>query len=124
MGETSSVLLIEDDVALGRQVVLHLRKVGLSPVWWRRGRPVDDDDLSVLSLVVLDLMLPGLSGLDVLRAIRSRSDVPVLVISARRDGPTTVRALELGADDYVHKPFWPEELLARVQTSADGKVGA
>jgi DNA-binding response OmpR family regulator len=64
--------------------------------------------------VILDLMLPGLHGLDVLKRLREECDVPVLVLSARNETPDKVRALKLGADDYVTKPFWPEELLARV----------
>jgi two-component system response regulator MtrA len=67
-----------------------------------------------LNLVVLDLMLPGRYGLDVLKDLRTFSDVPVLVLSARNDKEDKVRALKLGADDYLTKPFWPEELLARV----------
>jgi DNA-binding response OmpR family regulator len=60
-------------------------------------------------------MLPGAHGLDVLKKLRQESDVPVLVLSARNDTRDKVRALELGADDYVTKPFWPEELVARIQ---------
>lgn len=60
-------------------------------------------------------MLPGAHGFDVLKRLRGESEVPVLVLSARNDTQDKVRALELGADDYVTKPFWPEELLARVR---------
>src|SRR6185436_19780356 len=66
------------------------------------------------ALAILDLMLPGAFGLDVLKHLRTQSDLPVLVLSAKNDTAVKVRALELGADDYVTKPFWPEELLARV----------
>ena len=59
-------------------------------------------------------MLPGAFGLVVLKKIRSQSDVPVLVLSAKTDATVTVRALDMGADDYLIKPFWPEELVARV----------
>jgi DNA-binding response OmpR family regulator len=59
-------------------------------------------------------MLPGTHGLDILKELRQHSDLPVLVLSARNETKDKVRALELGADDYVTKPFWPEELLARV----------
>ena len=67
-----------------------------------------------VDLVVLDLMLPGAYGLDMLKDLRTVSDVPVLVLSARLDTADKVRALKLGADDYMTKPFWPEELLERV----------
>ena len=109
-----TILLIEDDDALGRQVVGHLRKAGFSTVWWRRGRTIDAADYREIVLVVLDLMLPGVTGFDILKKIREDSDVPVLVLSARQDSSDKVRALQLGADDYVTKPFWPEELLERV----------
>jgi two-component system response regulator MtrA len=62
------------------------------------------------ALVILDLMLPGAHGFDVLKALRASSEVPVLVLSARVDTHDKVRALALGADDYMTKPFWPEEL--------------
>ena len=61
------------------------------------------------SLMILDLMLPGAYGLDVLKHLRSDCDIPVLVLSARNDTSDKVRALQLGADDFVTKPFWPDE---------------
>jgi two-component system KDP operon response regulator KdpE len=66
-------------------------------------------------LVILDLLLPGLSGLDVCRALRAASTVPILVLSARGEEQTKVQALDLGADDYLTKPFGMDELLARVR---------
>jgi DNA-binding response OmpR family regulator len=66
-------------------------------------------------LVILDLMLPGLSGIEVSEAIRAQSGVPILVLSARGEEQTKVRALDLGADDYLTKPFGIDELLARVR---------
>jgi len=109
------VLLIEDDEALGRQVVDHLEKAGFQAIWWRRGRTIDASDYRDIALVILDLMLPGVAGLDILKQLRKDSDVPVLVLSARQDSNDKVRALKLGADDYVTKPFWPEELIERVR---------
>jgi two-component system response regulator MtrA len=109
------VLLVEDDVRLGRQVVSHLEGVGLRVRWLRDGDEALLEDPSPYALVVLDLMLPGAYGLDVLKRYRSRCEVPVMILSARNDTPDKVRALGLGADDYVTKPFWPEELVARVQ---------
>ena len=109
------MLLIEDDEALGRQVVDQLGAAGLSAVWWRRGRFIDPSDHRDLALVILDLMLPGVPGLDILKRLREASEVPVLVLSARQDSRDKVLALRLGADDYVTKPFWPEELIERVR---------
>lgn len=111
---THRILLIEDDEKLGRQILDQLREAGFAPRWIQRG----DEALAVHArdhdLVILDLMLPGAFGLDVLKRLRSQSDLPVVVLSAKSDTGVKVRALELGADDYVTKPFWPEELIARI----------
>jgi DNA-binding response OmpR family regulator len=109
------ILVVEDDDALGRQIVDRLGGAGFDVEWRRSGSEALGDDPSRYALVVLDLMLPGAHGLDVLKRFRQEADTPVLVLSARNETPTKVRALELGADDYVTKPFWPEELVARVQ---------
>jgi two-component system response regulator MtrA len=109
------VLVVEDDAALGAQLVAQLERAGFKVRWLRDGDAARDVDLDGMRLVVLDLMLPGTYGLDLLRLFRGRSEVPVLVLTARNETADKVRALELGADDYVTKPFWPEELVARVQ---------
>lgn len=111
----ATVLLFEDDEPIGRQVADHLRKAEFTTVWWKRGRLVSEEDVRGVTLVVLDLMLPEVAGLDVLRRLREVSDVPVIVLSARQDAHDKVRALQLGADDYMTKPFWPEELLERIR---------
>jgi DNA-binding response OmpR family regulator len=108
------VVLVEDDERLGGQVRDTLEGAGYDAVWLRDGRQATREAVGDASLVILDLMLPGLHGLDVLKRLREECDVPVLVLSARNETPDKVRALKLGADDYVTKPFWPEELLARV----------
>jgi two-component system, OmpR family, KDP operon response regulator KdpE len=71
-------------------------------------------------VVVLDLGLPDLDGIEVLRRIRQESDVPVIVLSARHETPEKIRALDEGADDYVTKPFGIPELLARAQSTPSG----
>ena len=110
------ILLVEDDAKLGRQVSDNLTTAGYGVTWLTRGDEARAHDLAPYALVILDLMLPGAHGFDVLKAIRGdRHQVPVLVLSARLDASDKVRALELGADDYLTKPFWPEELLARVK---------
>ena len=112
---SARILLIEDDEALGAQVVEHLRRAGYEAVWLRDGGELDAHAPDSFGLHVLDLMLPGVFGLDLLKRLRAGSDVPVLVLSARNDTATRVRALQLGADDYLTKPFWPEELVERVR---------
>jgi DNA-binding response OmpR family regulator len=109
------VLLIEDDQELGAQIVARLERTGYQVTWWRAGRHVWLDELPGTALVILDLMLPEVDGLDILASLRERSEVPVLVLSARIDTADKVRALQLGADDYMTKPFWPEELVERVR---------
>lgn len=109
------ILLIEDDEPLARQVTRHLGEAGFEAEWLADGDAALSHDFRPYALVVLDLMLPGAHGLDVLRRLRERADTPVLVLSARKTLPDKVRALGLGADDYMTKPFWPEELMARVR---------
>ena len=109
------ILLVEDDQELGRQIVDHLEGAGFEALWWTRGMPVSAELAGNLNLVVLDLMLPGTYGMDILKGLRALGDVPVLILSARNDSADKVRALKLGADDYMTKPFWPEELLERVR---------
>lgn len=110
------ILLIEDDQELGTQIVDALRQAGFEPTWWRAGRHVEPGHLTGLALVILDLMLPAVYGMDILKQLRtSGAEVPVLVLSARNDTADKVRALKLGADDYMTKPFWPEELIERVR---------
>ncbi len=112
---TFRILLVEDDHKLGAQVVEQLGDAGYEVAWLREGASALRIEPREYGLLVLDLMLPGAHGLDVLKHWRTKSDSPVLVLSAKTDTAIKVRALELGADDYLTKPFWPEELLARVQ---------
>ncbi len=109
------LLLIEDDQELGGQIVQRLTDAGYVPTWLQEGRPLTATELQGVELVILDLMLPGTYGLDILKGLRTFSEVPVLVLSARNDTSDKVRALQLGADDYMTKPFWPAELVERVR---------
>lgn len=109
------MLLVEDDAALGEQVRAGLAEEGLVVRWVRMGRDAIAARTERYALVILDLGLPDIDGWDVLRHLRSQADVPVLVLTARSDPTSRVRGLDLGADDYLTKPFWPDELLARVR---------
>lgn len=109
------ILLVEDDEALGRQVHADLQRRGYAVTWLRDGDQALAADHASYALIVLDLMLPGAYGLDVLKAARLRAEVPVLILSARNETPDKIRALDLGADDYLTKPFWPDELAARIK---------
>jgi len=111
---SKKILLIEDDQKLGAQIVNHLIHAGFEPEWWTEGNLLLPGASPNISLLILDLMLPGTWGLDILKHLRTWSDLPVLILSARNDTADKVRALKLGADDYMTKPFWPEELVERV----------
>ncbi len=109
------VLIIEDEPALSESIQYSLEREGYEV------RTADDGAVGIdlvrkhsPDLVLLDLMLPSMSGLDVLRAIRTQSTVPVIIVTARDAEPDKVAGLELGADDYVTKPFSMRELVARV----------
>src|ERR1700728_862661 len=108
------ILLVEDDRVLGAQVVELLSGAGFDATWWTEGRRITARTRPDVDLVVLDLMLPGAYGLDMLKDLRACGETPVLVLSARNDSADKVRALQLGADDYMTKPFWPAELIERV----------
>jgi DNA-binding response OmpR family regulator len=109
------ILIVEDDVKLGEQIRECLDRDGYEATWVRTGEEALRLSPSEFGLLILDLMLPGTHGLDVLKRLRQGSDLPVLILSARNETTDKVRAFGLGADDYVTKPFWPEELLARVR---------
>jgi two-component system response regulator MtrA len=112
---SNRILLVEDDEALGQQIVQTLSQAGFDPDWVQDGDVARNVDPRIYRLIVLDLMLPGTYGMDLLKRYRSKSEVPILILSARDDTADKIRGLELGADDYVTKPFFPEELIARIQ---------
>ncbi|MEM9191194.1 MAG: response regulator transcription factor [Myxococcota bacterium] len=109
------VLVVEDDEELGAQIREQLDAAGYETIWRKDGDRAKAEDPANYALVILDLMLPGTYGMDVLKHYRKRSDVPVIILSARNETGDKVRGLSLGADDYMTKPFWPEELVARVE---------
>src|SRR4026208_1521747 len=110
------VLVIDDDVGLCELVGEYLQPEGCAVEAIHKGGRGIDRALSVEhDLVVLDVMLPGTNGFDVLRRIRARSRIPVLMLSARGEDVDRIVGLEIGADDYLPKPFNPRELVARIR---------
>jgi two-component system, OmpR family, response regulator MtrA len=112
----SRVLVVDDDPALAEMLSIVLRGEGFDTVVVSDGpralpavREVRPD------IVLLDLMLPGMNGIDVCRAIRAESGVPIVMLTAKSDTVDVVLGLESGADDYVIKPFKPKELVARIR---------
>ena len=110
------ILLVEDERSIVEGLKISLEAEGFQVGWakdgnealtaWARARP---------DLIVLDLMLPGISGTEVCRTIRSRSDVPIIMLTARDTEVDRVVGLEIGADDYLTKPFSTRELIARIR---------
>src|SRR5512146_2101420 len=116
MPETRRVLLVEDEKAIRDAIEAYLEREG----FWVT--PVGDGESAVeaaekhaFDLVVLDLMLPKLSGEAVARKLRDSSDVPIIMLTAKGAEEERVAGLEMGADDYLVKPFSPRELVARVR---------
>lgn len=110
------ILIIDDDVALCELVTEYLEPLGFQIESVHRGDAGAERALAGKhSLVVLDVMLPGLNGFEVLRRIRAESKIPVLMLTARGDDVDRIVGLEIGADDYLPKPFNPRELVARIR---------
>lgn len=111
-----TVLIVDDDPNISELLRLYFSKDGFDVLICYNGDEVlDIFHASAIDVIVLDLMLPGMGGFDVLRALRKESDVPILILTARGDTLDKVVGLELGADDYIEKPFEPKELIARVK---------
>jgi DNA-binding response OmpR family regulator len=110
------VLVVEDDETVREVVVRYLEREGIVVDAVADGlEALEHAESCWPDLVVLDLMLPGLDGLEVCRRLRARAPIPVIMLTARGDEDDRVMGLELGADDYIAKPFSPRELTLRVQ---------
>jgi DNA-binding response OmpR family regulator len=111
------LLLVEDDEAIGRLVKAYLEQQdGWRVVWLKSGEDaVGELRRHPVRLVVLDIGLPDIDGFEVCRRMRAYSKVPIVMLTARDEEPDRVAGLELGADDYVAKPFSPRELAARIK---------
>ncbi len=120
-------LLVEDDARLAALTKEYLEGHGVAVVHVGDGRRGQEEALTGrYDAVLLDLMLPGKDGLEVCKEVRGRSDVPIIILTARGEEADRVMGLELGADDYLAKPFSPRELLARIRAvtrRAKGRAG-
>src|SRR6186997_223839 len=110
-------MLVEDDDAIGRLVKQYLeQQAGWRVLWLRTGEEaVAELRRHPVRLMVLDVGLPGIDGFEVCRQVRAQSSVPIVMLTARDEEPDRVVGFELGADDYVPKPFSPRELEARIK---------
>jgi DNA-binding response OmpR family regulator len=109
-------MVVEDEPSIAEVVNLYLHRAGYQVTLMKDGKAALDALAQRLpDLIVLDLMLPEVDGLTVTRWLRDRSDVPIIMLTARRDEADRIAGLEMGADDYVVKPFSPQELVSRVR---------
>src|ERR1700749_3978486 len=116
MNASPHILVVEDDAEISRLVSRYLRgndfHVSIAPDGRNLDRLLEDNRVD---LIVLDLMLPGEDGLSLCRRLRTRSAMPVIMLTAKGDELDRIIGLEMGADDYLTKPFNPRELLARIR---------
>lgn len=114
----AKILIVEDEVKIARFVELELKYEGYTVEIANDGRAGLEKALkSDIDLVLLDIMLPGLSGIEVCRRVRMESQVPIIMLTAKDDVTDKVAGLDMGADDYMTKPFAIEELLARIRVA-------
>jgi DNA-binding response OmpR family regulator len=115
--QTHSILIVEDEASIASFVAMYLKRAGFVVRTAGTGEEaIEHAAEHAPSLIVLDLMLPDVDGIEVCRRVRQRSDVPILMLTARDDDVDKIIGLEVGADDYLTKPFNPGELVARVKS--------
>ena len=116
------VLIIEDEIKIARFLELELTYEGYNVLQCHDGREGLNKAINeIFDIIILDVMLPSLNGLEVLRRLRQVSDVPVIMLTAKDEIMDKVMGLDIGADDYMTKPFAIEELLARIRTALKNK---
>ena len=115
-GLLGKILIVDDDENICEVIKMYLETTGYNVKVAHDGKAAKEEFVNFSpNLVVLDMMLPGIDGMEVLKWIRKDSNVPVIMLTAKGETFDKVLALEIGADDYVVKPFEPKELLARVK---------
>lgn len=115
MEAANKILLVDDDKNISELTRIYLEKEGYACIQAFNGRDAIDMMDGSIELVVLDIMLPVVNGWDVLKEIRKKYDTPVIMLTAKGETFDKILGLELGADDYIVKPFDPKELIARVK---------
>lgn len=116
MNEGKRILIIEDDQEIGRLLSVILTKSGMVSIQAYSGTEgLLQLKNNMYDLIILDLMLPGVSGEELINRVRKESTIPIIVISAKIDIEDKVQVLKMGADDYITKPFYQEEVVARVE---------
>jgi DNA-binding response OmpR family regulator len=110
------ILVVDDEPSIGEVVTIYLQRAGYQVTVARDGwAALEAIEKQPPDLVVLDLMLPKVDGLEIARRLRAQGDTPIIMLTARREESDRITGLELGADDYVVKPFSPQELVSRVK---------
>jgi DNA-binding response OmpR family regulator len=116
LNDIDVILVVEDEPSIREVVGLYLKRAGYQVIEAKDGEEaLDVLDSQEIALVVLDLMLPKIDGLELTRYLQEFSDVPIIMLTARRSESDRIAGLEMGADDYVVKPFSPQELVSRVR---------
>lgn len=112
----TKIVVVEDEPSISEVVSLYLKRAGYTVFSYTDGLEALNSLASQLpDLIILDVMLPGMDGFTLTRNLRDRSDVPIILLTSRREESDRIAGLELGADDYVIKPFSPQELVSRVR---------
>lgn len=115
MGE-KTILIVEDEPSLAEVVALYMKRAGYQAQIASDGRrAMAAFEKGIPDLVIMDIMLPEIDGISLTRWLRDRSDVPIIMVTSRREEIDRIAGLEMGADDYVVKPFSPQELVSRVR---------
>ena len=117
IADQTTIAIVDDDLELGSLIGDYLRSNGLACELFESGESFLESDYSSVSLLVLDVGLPGIDGFAVCRKLRESSTIPIIMLTAASDDVDRILGLELGADDYMGKPFNPRELLARIKAA-------
>lgn len=116
------ILVVDDDRPLAEMIGIVVESEGYEPVYCYDGaEAVSQFRATSPDLILLDLMLPGIGGIEICQQIRTESDVPIVMLTAKTDTADVVAGLEAGADDYITKPFKPKELIARIRVRLRGR---